>query len=325
MAMRNAFQELTDIPAFSTLLSEEWGHTADHLSVLQLNIGYLCNLACKHCHVEGGPHRTEIMARNVMDACLRYAREQQIETIDITGGAPEMNPDFKYLVEQAVRIAPHVIVRTNLVILTEPGYEDFIDFFKAHKVEVVCSLPYYRPKEMNRVRGDSSFERSIEALTRLNQAGYGRQEDLVLNLVYNPAGAFFPPEQSAMEREYKAALQKDFGIVFHHLFTLTNNPIGRFGQFLIRSGNLPSYMNSLYQAFNPGTLGGLMCRFQLSVRYDGKLYDCDFNQAEDLPILTGETIFDLVGKPYKKRRICVDKHCYGCTAGQGSSCGGATE
>ena len=178
---------------------------------------------------------------------------------------------------------------------------------------------------MNRVRGDGTFETAIEVIRELNELGYGKEEDLVLNMVYNPAGAFFPPVQDAMEKEYKTKLWEDYGIVFNSLFTITNNPMGRFEAFLKRSGNLESYMKKLSDAFNTATLPGLMCRFQISVGYDGKVYDCDFNQAADLPVLTGETIFNMVGKPYKKRKICFAGHCYGCTAGQGSSCGGATE
>ena len=245
--------------------------------------------------------------------------------IDITGGAPEMNPHFQWFLENACKICDHVIVRTNLVILLEEKYAPLMQVYKDNKVEVVCSLPYYRAKEMDKVRGDGTFEGAIQVLKMLNDLGYGKDPELVLNMVYNPAGAFFPPEQTAMEATYKEKLGKDFGICFNHLFTITNNPIGRFGEFLKRSGNLEGYMKKLHGAFNPGTLPSMMCRFQVSVGYDGALYDCDFNQAGELPVLTGETIFDMVGKPYRKRKICFDKHCYGCTAGQGSSCGGATE
>lgn len=319
-------KELNVIPAFETrMTNEEYGYTTDRLDVMQINVGRLCNLACKHCHVEAGPNRTEVMSRDVMEACLKVCREQQVGTIDITGGAPEMNPDFEWLAGEACKICDHVIVRTNLVILKEEKYRHLPQFYADHKIEVVCSLPYYRAKEMDRVRGSGTFDQAIQVIQELNALGYGKKPDLVLNMVYNPAGAFFPPVQSAMEKEYKARLGEDYGIVFNQLFTITNNPMGRFEAFLKRSGNLESYMKKLSDAFNEGILPGLMCRFQISVGYDGKVYDCDFNQAAEMPVLTGQSIFDMAGKPYQRRKICMADHCYGCTAGQGSSCGGATE
>ena len=319
-------KELNVIPAFETrMTNEEYGYTTDRLDVMQINVGRLCNLACKHCHVEAGPNRTEVMSRDVMEACFKVCREQQVGTIDITGGAPEMNPDFEWLAGEACKICDHVIVRTNLVILKEEKYRHLPQFYADHKIEVVCSLPYYRAKEMDRVRGNGTFDQAIQVIQELNALGYGKNPDLVLNMVYNPAGAFFPPVQSAMEKEYKARLGEDYGIVFNQLFTITNNPMGRFEAFLKRSGNLESYMKKLSDAFNEETLPGLMCRFQISVGYDGKVYDCDFNQAAEMPVLTGQSIFDMAGKPYQRRKICMADHCYGCTAGQGSSCGGATE
>ena len=319
-------KELNVIPAFETrMTNEEYGYTTDRLDVMQINVGRLCNLACKHCHVEAGLNRTEVMSRDVMEACLKVCREQQVGTIDITGGAPEMKPDFEWLAGEACKICDHVIVRTNLVILKEEKYRHLPQFYADHKIEVVCSLPYYRAKEMDRVRGSGTFDQAIQVIQELNALGYGKNPDLVLNMVYNPAGAFFPPVQSAMEKEYKARLGEDYGIVFNQLFTITNNPMGRFEAFLKRSGNLESYMKKLSDAFNEETLPGLMCRFQISVGYDGKVYDCDFNQAAEMPVLTGQSIFDMAGKPYQRRKICMADHCYGCTAGQGSSCGGATE
>ena len=236
-----------------------------------------------------------------------------------------MNPNFCWLVEEAVKICPRVIVRTNLVIMLEEGYEDLPEFYAANQVEIVCSLPHYKAKNANRQRGEGVFEGSVEVLRRLNAVGYGRQPGLVLNMVYNPGGAFFPPAQDAIEREYRERLGGDYGIVFNNLFTITNNPIGRFGSFLVKSGNLPGYMQKLYEAFNKKTLPNMMCRTQVSVGWDGTLYDCDFNQALGMEISTGETIMDLAEKPYRPRRICFDKHCYACTAGQGSSCGGCTQ
>lgn len=324
-AMENLNALLT-IPSFESMIKdEELRCTSGSLEVMQINVGKRCNLACKHCHVEAGPSRTEVMGKEVMEAVLQVCREQQVPTIDITGGAPEMNPHFEWLVEEACSICSHVIVRTNLVILTERKYRHLPQFYAEHQVEVVCSLPYYRAKEMDRVRGDGTFDKAISVIQELNELGYGKKPELVLNMVYNPAGAYFPPAQSAMEREYKEKLREDYGIVFNQLFTITNNPTGRFAGFLMRSGNLQSYMEKLYGAFNSATLPGLMCRYQMSVGYDGTVYDCDFNQAAGLPVLSDKKIFDFVGKKYNKREICFGKHCYGCTAGQGSSCGGATE
>ena len=317
---------LTNIPDFeSWIKDEEILYTQDHLDVMQINVGRLCNLACKHCHVEAGPKRTEVMSRKVMEACIAVCQGQKIPTIDITGGAPEMNPDFEWLVTEACGVCDHVIVRTNLVILKEEAYRHLPKFYADHRVNVVCSLPYYRAKEMDRVRGSGTFDKAVEVIQELNALGYGKEDGLELDMVYNPAGAFFPPAQDAMEKEYKKKLWDDYRIVFNNLFTITNNPMGRFEAFLKRTGNLESYMKKLSDAFNPGTLPGLMCRYQISVGYDGQVYDCDFNQAAELPVLTGETIFDMAGRPYQKRKICLANHCYGCTAGQGSSCGGATE
>lgn len=326
MEIREKFRELTEIPPFESKIEDEQiKMTAETMDVLQINVGRLCNLACKHCHVEAGPKRTEVMSRKVMEACLEAYQSQGFQTIDITGGAPEMNPDFRWFVEEAVKICPHVIVRTNLVIMLEEGYQDLPEFYAANQVELVCSLPHYKAKNANRQRGDGVFERSIEVLKKLNAAGYGRVPELVLNMVYNPGGAFFPPAQDAIEHEYKERLGSEYGIVFNNLFTITNNPIGRFGGFLVRSGNLTGYMQKLYGAFNGKTLPNMMCRSQVSVGWDGKLYDCDFNQALGMEISTGETIMELAKKPYRPRTICFDKHCYACTAGQGSSCGGSTE
>lgn len=317
--------QLAQIETFESRIDEAYKLSGESLDVLQINVGRLCNLACRHCHVEAGPERREIMGREVLSACLKVCREQKVKTVDITGGAPEMNPNFQWFVGELCKICSHVIVRSNLVILTEEGYEHLPEFFATHKIEVAASLPYYREKEMDRVRGNGSFTASIKVLQRLNLLGYGKGKGLVLSLVYNPAGAFFPPAQSALEKEYKAKLLSDYGIVFDHLLTITNNPTGRFFNFLVRSDNLEDYMNKLYSAFNRATLHRLMCRYQLSVGYDGRLYDCDFNQAAGLPVSTGESIFDLAEGSYRSRRLCFGNHCYGCTAGQGSSCGGATE
>lgn len=314
------FHDLTEIPPFQKMLPDQrYMSTEEHLDVLQMNIGRKCNLICKHCHVNAGPGRTEEMSREVIDECLTFAREQKIATIDITGGAPEMNPYLEYLIEESSKICGHVIVRTNLVILLEKEYEYLLDVYAKNKVEIVCSLPYYRAAEMDKVRGDGSFDKAIEVIRRLNTIGYGKNPELVLNMVYNPAGAFFPPDQTAMEKEYKQKLWQDYGIEFNSLYTLYNNPMGRFGAFLRRSKNLKRYMKKLYDAFNADTVEALMCRSQLSVDYDGRLYDCDFNLAAGIAVVGEKTIFDVTGEPYEIRKIRMDKHCYACTAGAGSS------
>lgn len=319
------FAELESVPEFESKFTDPSVAKTAEMDVLQINVGRLCNLACKHCHLGAGPARTEVMSREVMEACLRVYKNWGFSTIDITGGAPEMNPDFRWLVEQATSVSNHVIVRSNLVIMLEDGYTDLPEFYKNHKVELVCSLPHYKAKTTDRQRGTDVYNRSIEVLKKLNALGYGRDPELVLNMVYNPAGAFFPPDQIAMENEYKTILGEMYGIEFNNLFTITNNPMGRFGDFLISSNNFESYMQKLYDAFNPATLDNMMCRFQLSVGWDGSLYDCDFNQAADLKIKSGDTIFDIADKAYEPRSICFNKHCYACTAGAGSSCGGTTE
>jgi radical SAM/Cys-rich protein len=314
------FHDLTEIPPFQQMIPDKkYMDTEECLDVLQMNIGRKCNLICKHCHVNAGPVRTEEMSREVMDDCLTFAKEQKIATIDITGGAPEMNPNLEYLIEESSKICNHVIVRTNLVILLEEAYKYLIEVYAKNKVEIVCSLPYYRAAEMDKVRGDGSFDKAIEVLRCLNATGYGKSPELVLNMVYNPAGAFFPPDQEAMEKEYKQRLFTDFGIKFNNLYTLYNNPMGRFGAFLRNSGNLKRYMKKLFDAFNADTVEALMCRTQISVDYDGQLYDCDFNLAAGLPVIGEQKISDVTGKPYQVRKIRMDKHCYACTAGAGSS------
>lgn len=324
--MLEQLEKLTDIADFSEMISDDRvKNTADSMDVLQVNLGKMCNLACKHCHVEAGPGRKEVMSKEVMEACLAVYKKQRLSTIDITGGAPEMNPDFEWFLKEACKISGHVIVRTNLVILLEERYRHLIRIYAENGVELVCSLPYYEAGRMDKVRGSGTFNKAIKVLQELNRLGYGEAPNLVLNMVYNPAGAFFPPEQGAMEQEYKKKLGEKYGITFNQLFTITNNPTGRFGTFLVNSGNLESYMHKLYNAFNPSTLPGMMCRFQLSVGYDGALYDCDFNQAAGIPVSTGEDIFDIINKDYTPRKVCFGRHCYACTAGQGSSCGGATE
>lgn len=315
-AMAPCFESMIANPAY--LLSRE------HLHTMQVNVGRLCNLSCKHCHMEAGPQRTEIMDKAVMEACLLVLRRQRFKMLDITGGAPEMNPHFRWLIREAAKTVGHVLVRTNLVILLEPGYEDLPQLYHDLKLEVVCSLPHYAARNTDKMRGDSVFIRSIEALRSLNRLGYGIDPQLPLNLVFNPGGAFLPPPQQALERDFRENLRRGYGVEFTSLLAIINNPVGRFAEFLDRSGNLQGYMEKLYGAFNAGTLAAMMCRGQISVAHDGRLYDCDFNQAAGLPLTGGDTIFDWQNKPVQARRIRFDKHCYACTAGQGSSCGGAT-
>lgn len=317
--------KLEDIPAFQSKIEDgELKMTLPSLDNMQINVGTLCNLACKHCHMESSPDSANVMSKETLEACLNVYINNDFETIDITGGAPEMNPNFQWFVEEAAKVSSRIIVRTNLVILLEEGYKHLLDLYAKHKIEVVASLPYYSAKDTNRQRGEKVFERSIEVLKKLNDLGYGKDPELVLNLVYNPGGAFLPPQQDAIEAEYKKKLSTEFDIVFNNLLTITNNPVGRFYNFLDRSGNLEGYMSKLHGAFNSGTLSNMMCRNQISVGWDGKVYDCDFNQVVDLPINSQEnTIFDLLDKKIDKREIAFGKHCYACTAGQGSSCAGA--
>jgi radical SAM/Cys-rich protein len=295
-------------------------------TVLQMNVGKRCNQACHHCHVDAGPDRTEVMPDDVIDAVLDVLAASDIPTLDITGGAPELHPRFRDIVTRARALDRHVIDRCNLTITTLPNYQDIPEFLAAHAVEVVASLPSYAASQTDRQRGDGVFDLSIAALRRFNALGYGVDgSGLVLNLVTNPVGAFLPAGQASLETEWKRELKRRFGVEFNRLFTITNMPISRYLEWLERSGNLESYMTRLVNAFNPGAVDGLMCRFTISVGWDGRLYDCDFNQMLDLEFAAGapRTIFDLK-TPSSPRSIVTGPHCFGCTAGAGSSCGGAT-
>jgi radical SAM/Cys-rich protein len=298
-------------------------------TVLQMNVGKRCNQACHHCHVDAGPDRTEVMTDAVVEAVLEVLQQSTISTLDITGGAPELHPRFREIVQRARALDRQVIDRCNLTITTLPNYEDLPEFLAAHQVEVTASLPSYAASQTDRQRGDGVFERSIAALQRFNALGYGVDgSGLTLNLVTNPVGAFLPARQASLETEWKRELKRRFGIEFNRLFTITNMPISRYLEWLERSGNLESYMTKLVNAFNPGTVEGLMCRFTISVGWDGRLYDCDFNQMLDLSFAHGapQTIFELGAKASAgaNRAIVTGPHCFGCTAGAGSSCGGAT-
>lgn len=297
------------------------------LEIFQINVGKMCNQVCKHCHVDAGPDRKEIMTKETMQQCLDLlAANPSFKTVDLTGGAPELNPDFRWFVEEIKKLDNHIIVRCNLtIILANKKYNDLPDFFKLHNMEVVSSLPFYSKDRTDRQRGDGVFEDSIKALQMLNAVGYGMEgSDLKLSLVYNPAGAFLPPAQTTLEKEFKQALKKDFGISFHSLFAITNLPISRFLDYLLQSGNYEKYMEKLIAAYNPGAAANVMCRNTLSISWDGFIYDCDFNQMLDMKVdCSAKHISQFSESALKKRHIVVNQHCYGCTAGAGSSCGGA--
>ena len=311
-------------------------------TTLQINVGRRCNQACRHCHVDAGPDRREVMPDNVVEACLALLAATEIPTVDITGGAPELHPRFRDLVARAAALDRRVMDRCNLTLLTLPAYRDLPEFLAAHGVEIVASLPSWAAALTDRQRGEGVFEQSIEALRRLNALGYGVPgSGLELDLVTNPVGAFLPADQTALERDWKRELERRHGVRFNRLFTITNMPISRYLAWLEQSGNLRSYMDRLVQAFNPEAVGGLMCRRTLSVGWDGRLHDCDFNQMLDLAVEppAPQTVMDLarslapdappaspadVLAALLRRRIVTGPHCFGCTAGAGSSCGGAT-
>jgi radical SAM/Cys-rich protein len=305
------------------------------LETLQVNVTKLCNQACRHCHVDASPSRTEAMSREGIEKIVEIlARHPQIAKLDITGGAPELHPDFDWLVIEAVKLGRHVMARHNLTVqldghpLTKQSKEYLPEFYARHRVEVISSLPYYQEYFTDAQRGSGVFGKSIEALRRLNAVGYGRDgSGLALNLVYNPVGPYLPPAQAALEADYKRELKQKFGIVFNGLFTITNMPINRFRLHLEKSGQYEAYMEKLLAAFNPAAAGGVMCRSLISVGHDGTIYDCDFNQMLEMDVrFAGRraTIFDFDFDALLRRQIRFDSHCFGCTAGAGSSCGGAT-
>jgi radical SAM/Cys-rich protein len=295
--------------------------------ILQVNVGKLCNLTCVHCHVNAGPKRKEIMTRETVDRIVDWLANTDIPTVDLTGGAPEMIPDFRYFIERVKELKPsrHVIDRCNLTILLEPGYGDLPEFLAMHKVEIIASMPCYSAENVNAQRGDGVFEGSIKALQLLNSLGYGKAVDLPLHLVYNPVGAFLPRPQAELEADYKRELREHFGIVFNRLYTITNLPIARFASYLRHNNKLEEYMQLLIENFNPGTVDGLMCRNTISVGWRGEVYDCDFNQQLDMQWENGKRLFlwDVDPDKINNREIMTGDHCFGCTAGAGSSCGGA--
>ncbi len=295
--------------------------------ILQVNVGKLCNLTCVHCHVNAGPKRKEIMTHETINRLLEWLSKTEIPVVDLTGGAPEMIPDFRYFIERVRRLESprHVIDRCNLTILLDPGYEELPEFLAKHKVEIIASMPCYTPENVNMQRGEGVFDGSIAALQRLNSLGYGIEPALPLHLVYNPVGAFLPGQQTELESDYKRELKGHFGIVFNKLYSITNLPIGRFAAYLRHNDKLEEYMELLISAFNPATIDGLMCRNTLSVGWRGEVYDCDFNQQLDMQWVNGRALFlwDLDPDAIDNREIMTGDHCFGCTAGAGSSCGGA--
>ncbi|MGH9626883.1 MAG: arsenosugar biosynthesis radical SAM (seleno)protein ArsS [Bryobacteraceae bacterium] len=297
------------------------------IEVLQINVGKLCNQTCKHCHVDAGPDRRESMSRETAELSIQALAKTDIPVVDITGGAPELNPNFRWLVDESIRLGRHVMDRCNLSVLLLPSQADLAEFLAERKVEVVASLPYFQAEQTDAQRGAGVFDKSVEAIRKLNALGYGKPgSGLILNLVYNPVGAFLPPSQAAIEADFRRELGRSFGAVFNSLYTITNMPISRFLEFLLRSGNYDRYMDRLVNAYNPAAAAGVMCRYTLSVGWDGALYDCDFNQMLDLRVSYGapDHIRDFERVLLDGRRIVTGQHCYGCTAGSGSSCGGTT-
>jgi radical SAM/Cys-rich protein len=326
-AGQRAIVEGTGVPEFDEVLRRHELPLVETegVQVLQINVGKLCNQTCAHCHVDAGPDRREMMTRATAERVIELLGRHPIPTLDITGGAPELNPNFRWLVEQARGLGRRVIDRCNLTVLLTAPQADLVEFLAARRVEVLASLPCYSSENTDAQRGAGVFGKSIEALRRLNAAGYGVGTGLTLNLVHNPVGASLPGNQVSLERDYRRELESRHGVVFDHLYTITNMPISRFLDFLERSGNLEGYMDLLLRSFNPRAVPGLMCRTTLSVGWDGNLYDCDFNQMLELPVDHGapRTLDDLLASSDLRRRVRTGRHCFGCTAGAGSSCGGA--
>ena len=317
-----------ELPTFKDKISEtnQFPLKAKKLEILQINVGYMCNQVCDHCHVDAGPDRKEIMTRDTMQQCLNVIKNTGAHTLDLTGGAPEMNPDFRWFVEEAAKAGiKDFIVRSNLTIIrANKKYYDLPEFFKKHNVHVVSSMPHWTRGKTDKQRGDGVFDKSIKALQELNAVGYGMPDSkLRLDLVYNPSGAFLPGDQMAMEKDFKKALKEDFDIQFHNLFAITNLPIARFLDYLIASENYEDYMYSLVEAYNPAAVANVMCTNTLSISWDGYLFDCDFNQMLGLPVNSkSKHISQYNEELLEGRNIVISQHCYGCTAGAGSSCQG---
>ena len=328
-AQRQALGRVPMAREFDAALGEAglWPLVPTGIEVFQVNVGKLCNQVCRHCHVDAGPDRQELMSRETMEACLQALAATDIPTVDITGGAPELNPNFRWLVERCTALGRHVMDRCNLTVLELDSQRGLAEFLAAHRVEVICSLPHYRALSTDRQRGEGVHEKSIAALKRLNHLGYGDgRSGLRLVLVTNPVGAFLPGSQASLEVEWKRELARNHGIHFDALYTITNLPIARFLEWLEQSGNLEAYMGRLEGAFNPAAAAGVMCRNTISVGWDGRLHDCDFNQMLDLPVeaTAPQHVRDFDRAALEARAVVVGRHCFGCTAGAGSSCGGVT-
>ena len=313
--------------SFGRILKEH-GHNGlkrNQLLDLQINVGKLCNQACTHCHVDAGPKRTEIMTWETMAKIIGWAEKNKIRSVDITGGAPELNPDFRAFVLELRKLGIRVISRCNLTVLFEPKQQDLADWYAANKIQLVCSLPCYTQDNTDKQRGKGVFDKSITALQLLNSVGYGTDPELTLDLVYNPGGAFLPPEQRQLEIEYKEKLFADYTIIFNKLYALANLPVSRFEHSLTRDGEFDDYMQLLLENFNPQTIDSVMCKTLLSVDWTGKVYDCDFNQMLDLPLADKNLsyLWDISAQALYDQKIATRYHCFGCTAGAGSSCGGA--
>lgn len=327
--LSNGIFKKGELPTFKQKISEtnQFPLKAKKLEILQINVGYMCNQVCEHCHVDAGPDRKEIMTRETMMQCLEVIKNSGAHTLDLTGGAPEMNPDFRWFVEEASKVGiKDFIVRSNLTIIrANKKYYDLPEFFKKHNVHVVSSMPHWTKGKTDKQRGDGVFDKSIKALQDLNAIGYGMPDSsLRLDLVYNPSGAFLPGDQASMEKDFKKALMDDFGIQFHNLFAITNLPIARFLDYLIASENYEDYMYSLVEAYNPSAVKNVMCTNTLSISWDGYLFDCDFNQMLELPVNSkSRHISEFNEELLEGRTIVTSQHCYGCTAGAGSSCQGS--
>ena len=326
--LSNGIFENGELPTFKDKIAEtnQFPLTPNKLEILQINLGYMCNQVCEHCHVDAGPDRKEIMTRETMMQCLEVIKKTEAHTLDLTGGAPEMNPEFRWFVEEASKAGiKDFIVRSNLTIIrANKKYYDLPEFFKKHNVHVVSSMPHWTRGKTDKQRGDGVFDKSIKALQELNAVGYGMPNSILrLDLVYNPSGAFLPGDQMAMERDFKKGLKEDFDIQFHNLFAITNLPISRFLDYLIASDNYEDYMHSLVEAYNPTAVSSVMCTNTISISWDGWLYDCDFNQMLELKVASKiKHISDYNEELLQNRKIIISQHCYGCTAGAGSSCQG---
>ena len=327
--LSNGIFQNNELPTFASALKNAKAYPLqpNPVEILQINLGYMCNQVCAHCHVDAGPNRKEIMSKATMQLCLDALKKSSVHTLDLTGGAPEMHPNFRWFVKEAHKIGVQdFIVRSNLtIILANKKFYDLPQFFKKHNIHVVSSMPHWTSDKTDKQRGKGVFNSSIEALKMLNNVGYGlKNSTLKLDLVYNPSGAFLPGDQNSLEQDFKKALFEDFGIEFHQLFAITNLPISRFLDYLLASENYEDYMYTLVEAFNPKAVDNVMCKNTISVGWDGFLYDCDFNQMLNLN-LKGSVghIKDFDENRLKKRYIQINQHCYGCTAGAGSSCQGS--